>query len=673
LKSLVYNRKLTILFSLLSLALILLMWIVSVRNYLLFHSVIEIAAIAIGFSTMLISIKTLEISENHFFNFLGIISGFSMIIILMHTLTFRGAGIFTTDSNIPTQLYIFYKYYELISLIIAFKFVSTKPNFNKIITINLIVIMSFLLIIFFTKLFPDCYNNSTGLTFFKIFSEYLFCFVYIVVVALLQNRTIKSNDNKIKLVSLSIVFKLLSSISFTMYIDVYGFLNFTGHIFNFISYCLFYNAMFKGVVIGPYSNLLNKVIQKTEELEAANEELKKSKLKIEKEYNSKEKLINFLPDGIVILENEKIVYCNKTYLNLFNIRNSYEVVGKSLYDIIDSSYHDILYKRLHVSDKNILLNPQIYEMKVNNKNFLSEVCSLYTSNNGVDQLIVCIRDISDRKRVEDMKFELLQKEREEDLKNEFFTNISHELKTPVNVIYSALQLQSIYSNKPELVSKYNDLMMKNALRLIRLTNNMIDITKVQANFFKPNMVIQNIVPVIENISLSIIDYLQFKDLNLVFDTEYEELYVRFDKSLLERILLNLLSNAIKYGRHHGSIYVNIYTEDADAVTISIKDDGIGMPLESQEKVFLRLQKLDNSLSRNNEGSGVGLFLVKSFTEIQQGTIEFTSKINEGSEFILKFPRIYEVDEVCATIDELDTSMFKETMEITDIEFSDIYN
>jgi len=671
LKNLLVFAKKFLLQAFLVLLILFLAWGVSIKNYFLFHSVIEIITIAAGFSAMLVSIKTHNISNNDFFRFLGITSGFAMVITLIHVITYKGAAIFTTDPNIPTQLYIFYKYYECISLVFAFYFISHKLNIKKIIISNLILIVIFIWTILFSNSFPDCYNESTGLTFFKIFSEFLFCIFYIVILTLIKFQTLEASKYKLNLISISIIFKLMSSLCFSFYTDVYGRFNFSGHIFNFISYCLFYTALFKGVIIDPYESLVEKLTAKTNELEIANKHLIAAKLKIEKDYKYNEKLINFLPDGILILEHEKIIYSNKRFMDMFHLSSLKDILGKDIFSIIDKPYHPLLFSRLNALDKNILLSPVDYEIQINNKKIFAEVCSLFTAYQGSEQLIMAIRDISDKKRAEDMSLKLLEIEKAEELKNEFFINLSHELKTPINVMYSALQLQSIYSNDPVSISKYNDLMKKNCLRLIRLSDNMLDITKIQSGFLKPKLIVENIVPVIENISLSIIDYLQFKSLNLVFDTEYEELYASFDRGLLERILLNLLSNSIKYGKENGHIYVNIYTEE-DTIAISIKDDGIGMQLEDQKKIFMRLQKLDNSLSRNTEGSGVGLFLVKSFTEIQHGTISFTSKPDEGTEFIIRFSRIYECEEVCATIDNSDVSIFKDTMEKVDIEFSDIY-
>lgn len=101
----------------------------------------------------------------------------------------------------------------------------------------------------------------------------------------------------------------------------------------------------------------------------------------------------------------------------------------------------------------------------------------------------------------------------------------------------------------------------------------------------------------------------------------EELYISCDPNLIDRIMLNLLSNSVKYGKMGGNIMVYLYKTDSNELVISVKDDGIGIQKEMQKKIFERFQKVDTSLSRKTEGSGMGLSLVKSLVEIQGGTIK----------------------------------------------------
>lgn len=283
-------------------------------------------------------------------------------------------------------------------------------------------------------------------------------------------------------------------------------------------------------------------------------------------------------------------------------------------------------------------------------------------------------NVTQRKKVEEFELALREKEREESIRNEFFANISHELKTPVNVIYSAIQLESNYLSNLDVnqVFKYNKTIKQNCLRLIRLINNIIDITRIETGFFKPEFKTENAVSLIEDITLSVISYAKIKNIDVVFDTEYEELYVDCDANLIERIMLNLLSNSIKYGKDNGLLEVDIFKKEEDFITISIKDDGIGIPENLHQKIFERFQRVDKSMSRPAEGSGIGLSLVKSLLEIQKGTISLKSKLNEGTEFLIKLPISEKTSETCIINESYEIKSANHIIEKVHVEFSDIY-
>ena len=146
----------------------------------------------------------------------------------------------------------------------------------------------------------------------------------------------------------------------------------------------------------------------------------------------------------------------------------------------------------------------------------------------------------------------------------------------------------------------------------------------------------NIVNLIEDIISSINPYAQSKNLNIIFDTNDEDIIMALDYAKIERIILNLLSNAIKFSNDNGVIYVNVNKEDENLI-ISVKDFGIGMSKEHLDKIFDRFIQLDNTMTRKNEGSGIGLSIVKSFVCLHKGSISVKSKENEGSEFIINIP------------------------------------
>ena len=228
------------------------------------------------------------------------------------------------------------------------------------------------------------------------------------------------------------------------------------------------------------------------------------------------------------------------------------------------------------------------------------------------------------------------------LKLDFFVNISHELRTPVNLISSTIQLiklnlKNLSKEDENIISKYIDIMESNSMRLIRLINNLIDSTKIDAGFVKFTPINADIIKFIEDVCDSVVDYVDFNKMNLIFDTDREEEIVLFDPDIIERILLNLLSNAVKFNKVDGTIYVNLYTKD-DEIRITVRDEGIGIPKEKLSSIFKRFEQIQTKNKIEKQGSGIGLYLVKSLVTLHGGNIKVESKVNEGSKFIVTIPK-----------------------------------
>jgi signal transduction histidine kinase len=257
----------------------------------------------------------------------------------------------------------------------------------------------------------------------------------------------------------------------------------------------------------------------------------------------------------------------------------------------------------------------------------------------------------------------------EKLRTDFFANISHELRTPLNVIYSAQQMIDVAQIDNKRASHYSKTIKQNCFRLIRLINNLIDITKIDALSFDVKFVNSNIVKVVEDITLSVADYIEHKGINLTFDTEIEEKIIACDPNIIERIMLNLLSNAVKFTGSGGDILVGIVLKN-DSICISVKDNGIGISNEMKSLIFDRFIQVDKSVRRSREGSGIGLALVKSLVEIHKGTIYVESDLGKGSEFVISFPVVSFI--------ESDTNFNSFTIvdnhiDMINVEFSDIYD
>lgn len=288
----------------------------------------------------------------------------------------------------------------------------------------------------------------------------------------------------------------------------------------------------------------------------------------------------------------------------------------------------------------------------------------------------CYKDFLNKKRILESKQMLetvnAKLQEYEKTRTDFFANISHELRTPLNVIYTAEQMidNSMKSSNLDRnqINKYFKMIKQNTYRLLRLINNLIDITKIDAASFKIKLINYDIVKTVEDISISVAEFIEHNGITLTFDTQIEEKIIACDPDSIERIILNLLANAVKYGKESGSIFVDIFLEE-NYVCISVKDTGIGIPEDMCDLIFDRFTQVDTSLKRTNEGSGIGLALVKSLVDMHGGNISVRSKFGEGSEFIIRLPdlRIPESNE------QISSSILDEkNINRINIEFSDIY-
>ena len=266
--------------------------------------------------------------------------------------------------------------------------------------------------------------------------------------------------------------------------------------------------------------------------------------------------------------------------------------------------------------------------------------------------------------------EMLEKALKE--QEEFFSNMSHELKTPLNVIFSALQILDLYKNSDELkeskITKYKLIMKQNCYRLLRLINNLIDISKIDSGYLNLQLDNHDIVSIVEDISLSVAEFIEDKGLTLIFDTDVEEKIIACNPDMIERVILNLLSNAIKFTNEGGEIRVTIF-DKGEYVNIVVEDTGIGIPEDKLDTIFERFKQVDKSLNRNHEGSGIGLSLVKSLVEMHKGTIEVFSSPGCGSRFSILIPS--KIVNTC-TIKSSDIISHNKIERIS-IEFSDIYS
>ncbi|HEV8538751.1 MAG TPA: ATP-binding protein, partial [Bacteroidota bacterium] len=221
------------------------------------------------------------------------------------------------------------------------------------------------------------------------------------------------------------------------------------------------------------------------------------------------------------------------------------------------------------------------------------------------------------------------------LKMRFFQNVSHEFRTPLTLILGPVEklLENLQdqSHKREL-----RLVRRNAQRLLALINQILDVSKLDAGGMKLQASRGDIVPVLRGIAMAFHSLSERRGIFLDVKTDVPSLFIYFDRDKLEKIIVNLLSNAFKFTPESGEIILRVSASEQEVI-ISVRDTGIGIPKERLPHIFDRFYQVDSSTTRQAEGSGIGLSLVKDFVELHHGRIEVTSEPGHGTEFTVHLP------------------------------------
>ncbi len=384
-------------------------------------------------------------------------------------------------------------------------------------------------------------------------------------------------------------------------------------------------------------------------------------------------LADSIPDLICVTDlGMKYLYVNRWYQKATGYQPK-ELLGRSLLGFIHDGDQEKLKKVFNqLLEEGALFRLNIRYRHANGHYIYLEISGnlLLEEDEELQGIVFTARDITAREK-KDLKLEFNK------LKTNFFAKLSHEFKTPINVIFSTLQILDL--NKERLIKLINQdkfemymvIIRQNVYRLLRLVNNLIDLTKIDSDSFVLNLQNVDIVKVVEGVTNISRRFVEERNRELIFDSGLTEKIIACDPYNIKRVIFNLISNSLKFTREGDWIKVSLLEESDHSVIISIKDSGIGMNSEKQEFIFDRFRQIDDSFTRNTEGSGIGLALVKSLVEMHQGKITVHSVPGEGSEFIIKLPaRLLPLQENKENNYQPTPSHL---IDMINLEFSDIYN
>ena len=419
--------------------------------------------------------------------------------------------------------------------------------------------------------------------------------------------------------------------------------------------------------------------------------------KIKEQKDHLEALISVLSECSLL----SIVDKDGNYIKYSNLINDYYFPGIKTVGKVGGTYREGLYfnemgnelSYENIPVKRVLRGERIsafqFGMKTSEgvRDFVVNGIPVFDEQGKVDMGILITFDITEQvekdKSIKNQQESIIRLQQEKndallksmEMKDEFLSLISHEFKTPITVINSAVQAMRLIC-RDELSEKGNGFLNKilqNSNRQLKLVNNLLDITRINAGRFKINLSNTDIIIMTRKITESIMIYADQKRIRLSFSSTLGEKIIGIDEEKYERILLNLLSNAIKFTPEGKSIFVRVSQKVVKGkckVCIQVKDQGIGIPKDKQQLIFERFGQVDSSLSRQAEGTGIGLALVKMFVEIMSGEITVESEEGKGSIFTILFP-VTKIKE--APIKKMLQGINDNRLiQATAIEFSDIY-
>ena len=356
-------------------------------------------------------------------------------------------------------------------------------------------------------------------------------------------------------------------------------------------------------------------------------------------------ILELSPDGIGISDLEGMItfVSDKTMFMWGYIKE--ELLGKSIFDVIDISSHETVTNMIAQLLKGNSLGAVVYDMvRKDCSHFSCEVNSslIYDIDNKPTHILFIQRDVTERVKLA-KELELAKKMADQAnlAKSVFVSHMSHELRTPLNAILGYSELlqmdNSITTEQLDFVQE----ILKGGTHLLQLINQMLDLSKIESGHIGLTLRPENISTIIDDCLVLTRPLAQKKAIKLRYQHK-QDIFTLCDRTQLIQLLLNLIANAIKYNVNQGTVDISVELNDTKTYTIHVIDSGIGMDPERLAKVFDPYVRL--TTTEDIEGTGLGLSIVQKLVNLMDGTIGVKSEQGVGSHFWITMPLLTDVDE-----------------------------
>jgi len=375
----------------------------------------------------------------------------------------------------------------------------------------------------------------------------------------------------------------------------------------------------------------NKLFKLNEELEML---VIQRTAELEKSQQLYEMIAKNFPDGVINVLDDKLnyIFAEGKELARFGI-GSQDLIGNNYLERIQDPYRSEIghHLNLALSGENqtciITFNKNLYELNI---------VGIEGVNGLIDRLLIVENNVTKQKELELEQARALEREKElGQMKSRFVSMASHEFRTPLSAILSSASLIEKYEEKDQQPNrqKHTSRIKSSVSNLTGILNDFLSFDKLSSNLVECEISEVNVCNVL-NYAIEEVSSLKKKTQEIVIEIDESKCIFNTDEKILKNILLNLLSNGLKYSKEDGEVEVNLEISEG-ILSIKVSDSGIGIPKSDQVRLFERFFRAENV--SNIQGTGLGLNIVKKYTEILGGSISFTSVENEGTTFEVKIP------------------------------------
>jgi signal transduction histidine kinase len=599
------------------------LYVAMLYSYNLFHSLVEIFSVVIACGVFLFAWNSRRLVANGYLLYVGIAYLFVGAIDLVHTLAYRGMGVFVGfDTNLPTQLWIGARYLQALSLLVAPWFLRERAlRPGRVIAAYVAIVGAFLLSVFYWRIFPTCFVEGQGLTPFKVASEYVISLILLGAALLLWRRRERLERDVLRLLLASIGVTIAQELAFTLYVDPYGLTNMLGHFLKIVAYYLVYRAIIATGLVRPFSLLLRDLEQTNERLSVASAQAlvaaktaEEHAARAEAASERVNTILESITDAFFALDREWcFTYVNAEAERLLRRRRA-DLLGASIAD----RFPEIVGTRFQQECSRAIADGVSVEFT----DFYPPLGAWFTVHAypSADGLAIYFQDVTELREMEQAR-------------EDFLRAITHDLRNPLTSVLGTAQMLLRHADRPEAVARQAETIAGSARRMNMMLGALVDSLRIEAGRMTPSLEPASVKSLLLDLDERTGGDEQRGRVRIELPEDLP--VVLADPGMVERILANLVSNALKYGREGADVVVRAARREGEVV-ISVVDEGPGIAPEHLPRIFERYHRIAGDQGRR-DGLGLGLYITRGLVEAMGGRIWVESRLGEGSAFHFTLP------------------------------------